>query len=373
MRERASSVRGWRIRAQDGRWFQGVFDPRVTSSPPSGYALPRAELDLILLQAATATGADFQPRRRVFDLVRSGERVVGAKVRGPSGREEIHHARLVVGADGLRSRVARRIGVVRPGRRRRLAIVGRFAGVLPNGPAGGANGGSVDGPSGGSVDGPLGELCLSREGVLGYAPIGAGRHNVTIVVPQREARSLSGDLDGFFRSRLRAYGVAERVGRGRPLGPLEVTGPFELRPSRRTAPGVLLVGDATGYFDPFTGQGIYRALYLGRLAAAVACRMLERPGREAAYRRGYERALDRFLRPARRVQRAIDGVISRPGAMGPTARLLAGRPALASLLVDVTGDRLSPGSLVSPGRVLFALATAGAGRPGGGAITMGAS
>ena len=70
----------------------------------------RLTLDPLLQRAAIAAGAELRERTRVVDLVREGERVTGVVVDGPSGRETLL-AKLVVGADGRHSTIARLTGV----------------------------------------------------------------------------------------------------------------------------------------------------------------------------------------------------------------------------------------------------------------------
>lgn len=350
----AAALEGWRIRTPGGRWFEGRFGVDGTGAPVTGPALPRRDLDALLLSAAARAGARVRQGVRVVDLVREDGRVTGVRVRDREGGEETLAARLVAGADGLRSTVARRLGGVRRGPRGRLAVVARYE----------------DGPDPGEP--PSGAMRLSGEGCLGMAPLGGGRWNVTVVVPRGRARALAADRDRFLAARLADYGVADRMVGARRTGELEITGPFETSPVRTTAPGALLVGDAAGYFDPFTGQGIFRALAGARLAAACALEVLGTPGaavpggaagppgggeagEEAALLR-YERELGRLCDPSRRVQRLIDLVLSRRALVEPAARLLARAPGLADLLVRVTGDLQPAGALVDPRRLAGALA-----------------
>lgn len=342
--EGAARIDGWRIRAQDGTWFEGGFRDPGAPAPGTGFALPRERLDALLLDAAVRAGAEFLAGFRVYRLLRNGGRVGGVAARGPGGAERPFPATYVVGADGLRSRLARLLGGVRRGRRRRLALVRRYGGL--------------------ERGSRRGELRLTRDGVLGMAPLGGGRWNVTAVVGARRAAAISRDSESFFRDRLIEAGIRDRIAGGRPLGALEVTGPFEVSPERSAVPGAVLAGDAAGYFDPLTGQGVYHALLTGRLAAAAVARVFEEPAAEADALRRYGRELRRVLGPAHRVQRLVDAVVTRSVLMAGAARLLARRPGLADLLVDVTGDRLPPGALTSTRRL--AAAVAGGGRGGDG-------
>lgn len=318
----------WTIRSPGGRWFGGGYGDGLDASPAEGVAVDRRDLDETLLGAARAAGADVREGRRVFELLRNGGRVVGVRARGPDGEPETLRAEFVVGADGLRSRVARLLGPVRGGPRPRLALVARLHGVTGLG--------------------TRGELRLTRDGVVGSVPIGRHRANVTLVVPRSEGRRLASDPEGFFRDRVREVGLGPRTDGARLTRRLDVTGPFEARPARQTSPGVLLVGDAAGYFDPLTGQGVYGALAGAALAARAVAASLEAPDGEPDRLAEYERALDRLLEPVRRVQRLIDGAVRRTVLIEPLAVLLGARPGLARLLLEVTGDRLPAGALLRP-------------------------
>ena len=216
-----------------------------------------------------------------------------------------------------------------PGPRARLAVVARWEGI--------------------DDDARLGELRLSREGVLGYAPLGDGRANTTLVLPLARARVLSADPLAALRGALARYGMNDRLEGARPARRIEVTGPFEWTPTVPTAPGALLVGDAAGYLDPFTGQGVFRALAGGRLAAAAARTAIEAPDREADILAGYATGLDAAFAGARRLQRLIDLVISRPWLIDRLAPALDRHPGAASVLVDLAGDRILPSELWSRG------------------------
>jgi flavin-dependent dehydrogenase len=347
--ETAAHLDGWRLRAPGGARFEGRFGRDASGAPLRGLALPRRQLDAALLRAAARAGADVREGIRVVDLDWREGRVAGVLVRRSDGREAAIPARLVAGADGLRSTVARRMGGVRRGRRPKLALVARYADgrALASGTT-------------------LGEMRVSAEGCSGLAPLGGGRWNATVVVPASKAPAVAAGREAFLESRLRAYGVAKRLAGARRVGAIEVTGPFEVVPRRVAGPGVFLVGDAAGYFDPFTGQGIYRALATGRLAAAHARAALG-AGSEADERaldRRYAREVEGLLAPSRRVQRLIDFVVGRPTLMDAAAWLLARRRGLADLLVDVTGDILPAGEMLEPRRLARALFHGGRGQAG---------
>src|SRR5690606_25087538 len=106
-------LRGWRIISPAGHAFQATFaaaangDARVETA----ISLRREVLDAVLLAGARRAGAEVRTGLHVTDLLRDARGCVsGVEARDREGRTLRLHARLVVGADGLRSVVARRLG-----------------------------------------------------------------------------------------------------------------------------------------------------------------------------------------------------------------------------------------------------------------------
>lgn len=85
------------------------FPPPVDDGFAAIYAPKRIVLDKILADAAVAAGAELRENFLVKDLVMDGERVIGIRGQTPGGTPITETARLVVGADGMRSLVARTV------------------------------------------------------------------------------------------------------------------------------------------------------------------------------------------------------------------------------------------------------------------------
>jgi flavin-dependent dehydrogenase len=308
-------IAGWRLAAAGGPGFAPSYGGARVA-----WGVRRRDLDAALLRRAVACGARFAPGLRVVAVSRAPDgRVDGVWARGAQGPVRVG-ARLVVGADGLRSVVAARLGLVRrPPRRRKVAWVAHVPGAAD------------------ALDG-VGELWVARGPggrgacVVGLAPLGDGSLNVTCVHAPPE-----GERPASWEAVLACVPEAARRLRGFAREPgLLVSGPFD-RPVRRTwVAGALLVGDAAGYYDPFTGAGIYRALRSAELAEPRALEYLA-TGAPAALA-AYGRACRRALRRGRALERLVERVVSRPRAFAYAAALLRRAPAAAAACLRAVGD-----------------------------------
>jgi 2-polyprenyl-6-methoxyphenol hydroxylase-like FAD-dependent oxidoreductase len=330
----AATLAGVRVRAPNGRVIAGDFVAKhgFRGFRDRGLSVRREVLDAILLDAARAAGARVTEGLRVTGLLTRGATVDGVSVLGPSGEIEIR-ARLIVGADGLRSVVARRLGVARTLRwPRRLALVTHYANV-------------------GDV-GEHGEMHVEGDGYVGIADVGNGLTTVALVVPARRSREIAGDRAAFLEAWLHARPhLAPRFAHATRATPVVATGPFASHARRAWAPGVALVGDAADFFDPFTGEGIYAALRGGEMLATWV--------REAtAARRGADawRALAQYDAERRRefggkwiVERVIGAVVGTRPLINRAARGLSVRKDLADLLIGVTGNFIPPRAVISLG------------------------
>jgi flavin-dependent dehydrogenase len=112
------------------------------------------------------------------------------------------------------------------------------------------------------------------------------------------------------------------------------------------------VGDAAGFLDPFTGEGLHRALVSARLAAEAIDAELR--GRAPIGLAGYDRAMhDRFATKDL-VSLVVQEFLSRPSLFAYAGRRLARRDAVRGTMGLVMGD-LVPASRALDPRFLAAL------------------
>jgi flavin-dependent dehydrogenase len=290
----------------------------------------RVRLDRALLDRAVAAGA--QVREGV--VVRSIEPSRGAthnsdvSLSTESG-PETWTAGLVVGADGPGSMVARAFGVLRTTRRFRRA------GLTLHHPD----------PAAPPTNTPMeARMVIGRDWYCGLAPVPGERVNIGIVVSEgvlRSAVAAGRGPDGVVQDVLAQIpGSREPWQDAPPSDEVAVALPLVHRVTRRAGRGFLLVGDAAGFIDPLSGEGLHRALVsaeLGAQAAETWLRGRAQPLNAANALETYDRRmsarfrskdllswlLQLFVEQPRLLDHALDRLARKPGARTTFARVMA--------------------------------------------------
>lgn len=334
-------LRGMRVSAPNGAIADGEFASShgFRGFRDKGLAIRRTILDEIVLRGAQAAGARVEESTRVTDLNRHATgRISGVDVIDRDGRTRSLRARYVVGADGLRSVVGRRLGLVKTSRiwPRRIALVAHYR--------------NVDRVS------DIGEMHVDYDGYFGLVDVGGGKVNVAVVIPQSRAQELGEDKTKFFERWISSRPhLAERFAAAERITPVRATGPFATISRRPWSPGAALVGDAADFFDPFTGEGIYSALRGGELLAPYLVEALGRGVRdEKLVLSGYDRARRREFGGKWKLERIVGMAIAYPWFLNNAATVLSRRKDLADLIVGVAGDFI-PARLVLSPRFLFTI------------------
>ena len=295
----------------------------------TAWGVDRRAFDARLATHAAGDGATLRERTRLVGLEADGARVRGARLRDvASGRRETVRADWVVGADGVRSSVARLAGVERRvGFPRRLGLVAHYAGV--------------DGLA------DHGEMHVGPRGYVGLAPMPGGELNVGMALPMDGTHASSRDR---FEAAIDSIpAVATRLAGSRRLSPIRGAAPIGQRVSRVAGPGWLLVGDAAGFVDPFTGEGIYRAL---RSARAATSALLGGGDVERAYAR--ERRAAFAAKGA--LTWLVQAFLVAPPVLAHAVARLERRPSAALRLGSALGDLRPATTALSPRALLEVLA-----------------
>lgn len=333
----ARPIPAMRLETPGGAVARLTYGSDAGGAPAVGF--DRAALDPALVALARDAGARVRvdttvtrivlgPRERVLDL------------RTPDGDVRLL-ANVVVGADGARSIVGRAAGVDRPVRLgRRVGLTYHLPDPRPDDP----------------VDA---RMRLFDDGYVGIAPVPGQRVNVGIV------------LGPSWRARLATEGAAHVAGSivaaippadddqaawrsGRPCDAIAGAAPLGVRVTRRSGHGWLLVGDAAGFLDPFTGEGLHRAVVSSDLAArAVRAALDDRGASDRAFD-AYDRAMRRRFASKDAVSWLVQAFLARPPLFEYAARRLATRPDVRATMGLVMGD-LVPASRGLDPRFLAAL------------------
>jgi menaquinone-9 beta-reductase len=340
-RSNPGHLAGMSVRAPNGFIANGEFASNhgFHGFRDKGLAVRRTILDDIVLRGARTAGARIEESVRVTDVARDDTaRVNGVVAMATDGQPRTLRARYVVGADGLRSVIGRRLGLVRTSRiwPRRIALVAHYRNVQ------------------GVTD--MGEMHVDYDGYFGMVDVGEGTMNVAVVVPMSRAREIGDDKTGFFEKWIASRPhLAERFEGSERMTSVSATGPFATASSRAWSPGAALVGDAADFFDPFTGEGIYAALRGGELLAPYLMEALAGDtAKEAGILPGYDGARKREFGGKWKIERIVGMAIAYPYFMNNAAKVLSRRKDMADLLVGVAGDFIPPSIVLQP-RFLFNL------------------
>jgi geranylgeranyl reductase family protein len=321
----AQPLHGMRIVAPDGTVLDGAYP---TGGRWRGYrdhalAIRREVFDRILLERARALPVDVRERHRVTGLIVEGGLVRGVKAENAEGAPVELRSRLVVGADGRASVVAHALGLVRPHRLRRMALIQHVSGIE-------------------GLD-DRGEIYVDPPDYSILNPVAPGIVNVSLVVPLAHAKPYRARLETFMEARLRQLRhVPARLAGMKAEGPVMAMGPLAYRVGEPRVGGVLLAGDAAGFYDPFTGEGLYTALRSAELLAEAAHPALTAGDVSAAALAPYARAKRAAFADKARVTQALQLIIAHRRLANAAARFLQRRPALLATLMGVIGDFIPP-------------------------------
>jgi len=225
----------------------------ITGTPPpcgdvaTAYCPRRRYLDKILIDAAVAAGVELREGFTVHELTSDGNRIKGIRGRSGTGTGE-EEARMVIGADGIHSVVAR---AVQPAAYETVGsqscgYYSYYSGV----------------PSDGAT------IYYRGNRLLYSFPTNDGLTCLAMEWPVAEFHELRADIEGNFNRTLQLVpALAEAVAAGRRQERFEGTADMQNYFRKPFGEGWALVGDAGYHKDPVTGQGITDAFRDAELLA----------------------------------------------------------------------------------------------------------
>ena len=245
-----ADVKGSRIFSPDGTKVEMAEE---VSGGEVGYVLERKLFDRALANEAACAGADVMVKTRATGLIIEDDFVCGVKVMH-LGEEYTIRSKIVIGADGVESKVGRWAGIDTSLKPSDIETCAQFliAGI--------------------EVDQDYCVFYLGNEvapaGYIWIFPKGKNQANVGIGIlgsksGEKRAEAL---LTDFVNKHMPNGKIIEMV-----VGGVPVSGTIE----RTIANGLMLVGDAARQSDPITGGGIINAMDAAKIAADVAVKAIE--------------------------------------------------------------------------------------------------
>ncbi|HEY7837479.1 MAG TPA: FAD-dependent oxidoreductase [Terriglobales bacterium] len=267
--------------------------------PHPARGISRLKLDAALWEAAGAAGAVLHSRTAVTAYRAAAP---GAELDTGAGT---YHARHIVLAAGRWWRLPG-LAAAAPAPSAWVGVKARLAGLAPSSAV---------------------EMFVFRGGYCGLAPVENGWTNACCLIHREAAGALSdsGDFSAWITAAAAHPALAERLRPGRQATATVVTAPVMMGAHAAVRAGALLTGDAAGFVDPFTGDGLARAL----LSAQLAVRHLDRP---EAYAAALRRAGGRSFR----VGAALRWLMQAPPWLQEGALRGLARPRWAGPLVAAT-------------------------------------
>jgi menaquinone-9 beta-reductase len=279
---------------------------------PGGVSLSREAFDSALIEAAIGAGANFLPQTEANLLPSDGSDLRTLELRR-GGEPAPLRARMVLAADGLAGRLVHH----EPELEMRIAPASRLgAGVV------------LDDPTEHFEDGLI-HMASGRGGYVGLVRLEDGRLDVAAALDREAVRRCGGP--GALGASVLAEagypipaGIAEAAWRGTP--------PLTRRPVRLYAERLMVLGDAAGYIEPFTGEGIAWALAGGAIVAPLAASGAERWSDKIGL--AWQDMHQRTIRRRQNACRWVSRLLRRPRLCAAAVLALRRAPQLAAPLVQ---------------------------------------
>jgi flavin-dependent dehydrogenase len=297
------------------------------SSPMTSLSLKRLVFDQMMLDKVREKGIEVREQHKVTDFIIDDGDIVGVKGLDENKTPFTLKSKIVLDAGGRNSISLRRLNLLRPKKGAgKIALAAHWQGDnLPQ------------------------DYChmhVSKPGYTGMAAVEKDVVNIVLVVDQNELKGK--DLHEFYvstvlknRKRREMLEDAEVMEQVRSVDSLAY--------SAKEIPcgGLLMVGDASGFIDPFTGEGIYLSLRSAQLASEVIGEAFAEKRFSLNHLSIYEKRREAEFKKKFVLSRILQKLIYNPPLCKAVTKMLRENPQLAETLVGVIGDYLPAERVVS--------------------------
>ena len=331
-------LKGVSISSFEGKEFSIDYpcQPGLAERPTS-LSVSRYELDSLFVEEAKRAGVEVREQYKVTEFLFEDDCVIGARGWDGSKTSFSIHAPLVIDAGGRNALSLKKfhlkeepVGAVK------IAMAAHWEGA--------------------QIADDYCYMHVSDPGYTGISNVGRDRANVVLVV---DRHSINGENpDKFYLDAVMKNSQRYKILRNAKC--LESVRTVEsLAFSVKSVPcgGLLMVGDAMGFIDPFTGEGIYLSLRSSEIAVEVAVKALENFNFSRDALNIYEVRRKKEFDKKFLLSRILQKLICNQFFCNQVVRALKGDRDLAETLVGVIGD-LKPAEIVVSPRFLMRLVAA---------------
>tara|TARA_B100000686_G_scaffold54863_1_gene59115 strand:- start:692 stop:1939 length:1248 start_codon:yes stop_codon:yes gene_type:complete len=296
-------------------------------SRPTSLSVPRYELDFLLIEETKRLGVTVQEQCKVTDFLFENGCVAGVKGWGANKNPFSISSALVIDAGGRNSLSLRKFNLKQEsGGKVKVALAAHWQGA--------------------QISEDYCFMHVSESGYTGISSIGKDKANVVLVVSRN---SMNGEKSrDFYINTLMKNPLRRKILQDAHC--IEsVRGIESLAFSSKPPPcgGLLIVGDAMGFIDPFTGEGIYLSLRSSEVAVEVAEKALRNNDLSKDFLKGYEiRRREEFDKKFL-LSRILQKLICNQFFCDRVVRRLKCDQKLAETLVGVIGDLIPADAVVS--------------------------
>lgn len=302
---------------------------------PEGYVIRRQIFDEFLFHEARQAADVCLEGFTVKDMITEDGFVTG--VRGQqngTGEEVAYGAKLVFGADGYNSIVARKMGLYTHESRHMIVALRQYYENVAD------------------LTDQI-ELHFVDEVIPGYFwifPLENGYANVGIGMVHSAIKKQKADLRRALQAAIESPTFRERFARARPQEePVGWNLPVGSRHSPNVGNGFLLLGDAAGLIDPFTGEGIGNALFSARYAVKAARTAIDRGDvSKSALLKYYDKSLWRAIGPELKTSTQLQKLGQWRWLLNFVIRKAATNEELANLIAGMIANEVPRDKLANP-------------------------
>ena len=314
------------VSAYESSYLQVDYPFSSDGRAMTSLSVERSRLDNLMLSRVRNSKVDLMEGFKVTDLLFWDDNVCGVGGHDEAKTRFNIKAKVVIDAGGRNSISLRRLNLrqVSSGEGK-IALAAHWEGV--------------------KVDGRYCYMHISHPGYTGIAPVGCNRANVVLVVGRN---CLAGvDVENFFRRTVLENQLRRKIlGAGAPVEKVRVVDSLAYSVKKPKCGGLLLVGDAAGFVDPFTGEGIYLSLRSSQLAVGVIEGAFDSSDFSKRQFQIYDRIRREEFKKKNTLNKVLQRLIYTPSLCDRVVETLATQKELSSLLVGVIGDYIPANRVV---------------------------